>query len=68
MTRKEMNTVVAGLQLLHGFKVKKGYCCHQESKELLIALGSNYGIYGWNWTLYLDIYNKVVYIDGYRNF
>lgn len=49
-------------------KIKKGYCCHYESndKNNLIQLGFNDGVYGWNWSLYID--NECLYIDGYRNY
>lgn len=65
MTRKEMERIIAGE------KVKKGYCCYQEdgiSKFNLKELGTNHGIYGWNWTLYYYQPTNTYYVSGYRNY
>lgn len=47
-----------------------GYCCEQESgkrKSELVELGYNAGVYGWNWTAYLDALTDTLYISSYRN-
>lgn len=48
-----------------------GYCCEQnipgKSKYDLIKLGSNSGVYGWNWTAYADNETDTLYISCYRN-
>ena len=49
---------------------KRGYVCYQEdgkSKFELIELGYNMGVYGWNWTAYLDPTTDTVYCSCYRN-
>lgn len=49
---------------------KRGYCCYQDcnkSKYDLVELGFNRGIYGWNWTLYLDTDTDTLYCSCYRN-
>lgn len=49
---------------------KKGYCCVQDdgkSKYDLLKLGYNAGVYGWNWTAYLDTETNTLYVDCYRN-
>ena len=43
---------------------KVGYCCYQDagvSKYDLIELGYNSGVYGWNWTAYLDPKTSTLY-------
>lgn len=49
---------------------KRGYCCEQnsgKSKYDLLELGYNRGVYGWNWTLYLDTETDTLYCSNYRN-
>ena len=49
---------------------KTGYCCYQDSgksKWELIELGYNSGVYGWNWTAYLDSETNTLYVSYYRN-
>lgn len=49
---------------------KRGYCCYQESgksKYDMMELGYNSGVYGWNWTLYLDTETDTLYCSCYRN-
>ena len=49
---------------------KVGYCCYQDagvSKYDLIELGYNSGVYGWNWTAYLDPKTSTLYVSCYRN-
>lgn len=49
---------------------KRGYVCYQEdnkSKYDLIELGFNRGVYGWNWTAYLDPTTYTLYVSDYRN-
>jgi hypothetical protein len=49
----------------------RGYCCEQnipgKSKHELVKLGSNSGVYGWNWTAYLDSDTNTLYVSNYRN-
>lgn len=49
---------------------KTGYTCEYSApggKHSLIKLGYNSGVYGWNWTAYLDSANDTLYISYYRN-
>lgn len=49
---------------------KIGYCCYQDdnkSRWELREIGYNSGIYGWNWTLFVDDENDTLYISCYRN-
>ena len=49
---------------------KRGYCCYQDdniSKWDLLELGFNHGVYGWNWTCYLDVKTDTIYVSCYRN-
>jgi hypothetical protein len=49
---------------------KTGYCCYQDagkSKYDLVELGYNAGLYGWNWTAYLDSKSNTLYVSYYRN-
>ncbi len=65
MTRKELNNIIKGE------KVKKGYCCYQDdnlSKYDLKEIGTNCGVYGWNWTLYYHKKTNTYYVSGYRNY
>lgn len=65
MTRAELVRVYN--QVKH---CKIGYCCYQDAGKSiykLINLGSNSGIYGWNWTAYLDPETDTLYISDYRN-
>ncbi|MBP5412880.1 MAG: hypothetical protein J6Y47_06480 [Bacteroidales bacterium] len=69
MTRQEAkNIILRGVA--SGATYKHGYCCYQNdniSKWDMIELGSNSGIYGWNWTLYYSPTNNTYYCDSYRN-
>lgn len=65
MTRKELMNIYR--QAAH---CKIGYCCYQDagiSKYDLTELGYNSGVYGWNWTAYLDTTTNTLYISCYRN-
>lgn len=51
-----------------------GYCSEQDycksrgiSRYDLIVIGSNHGLYGWNWTLYRNPANGDYIISSYRN-
>ena len=49
---------------------KTGYCCEQDApcgKYALLRLGSNSGVYGWNWTAYADTGTDTLYVSYYRN-
>lgn len=66
LTRKDLQRYKEYARLTDR-EIVKGYGCHYQSKsENLLELGYNSGIYGWNWTLYLD--DGHLYIDGYRNY
>lgn len=55
---------------LKGFKVlDSGYCTLQNliRSNLVITLGSNSGVYGWNWTAYIVKGTDVIILDSYRN-
>ena len=65
MTVKELYQVYC--QVEH---CKRGYCCYQDagvSKYDLIKIGYNSGVYGWNWSAYIDPKTNTLYIDCYRN-
>lgn len=65
MTVKELFRIYQGVD-----HCKCGYCCYQDagvSKYDLIELGYNTGVYGWNWTAYLDPKTSTLYISNYRN-
>lgn len=67
MTRKELNRIRGQVNT-----VKSGYCSFSNlpyiEKEKYICIGSNYGIYGWNWSVYLNTKDSILIIDGYRNY
>ena len=69
MTRQEAKCVIEnGLRL--GANYKHGYCCYQDdkiSKWDMIEIGSNTGVYGWNWTLYYYPVTNTYYMNSYRN-
>lgn len=49
---------------------KTGYCCEQSAnvnKYDLTKLGYNAGVYGWNWTAYLERESNTLYVSYYRN-
>ena len=49
---------------------KIGYVCYQDdglTTYKMIEIGSNRGIYGWNWTAYLYPYTNTLYVSCYRN-
>lgn len=64
MTNKELKEIYD--QVKH---CKKGYCCQQQCKNgmNLIEIGYNKGLYGWNWTAYLDQETSTLYVSNYRN-
>ena len=65
MTTKELRKFY--LQVKH---CKRGYCCEQtapEGKCNLIILGTNHGLYGWNWTAYYSKKTDTLYVSNYRN-
>lgn len=66
MTVKELIKVYDQVQ-----HCKRGYCCEQmiinKGKADLIKLGENSGLYGWNWSAYLDLDTSTLYISNYRN-
>ena len=67
MTRKELSKIKDWCEW-NGWKIISGYCCIQQSKDVLIKIGSNCGVYGWNWDAYIAPNEKTLYIDGYSNF
>lgn len=69
MTKKEMHVIKAEA-LYKNYKWKEGYVCYQTDKlstHDLLKVGSNYGVYGWNWSLYLHPETKTFYLSYYRN-
>lgn len=49
---------------------KVGYACEYEAekdKSKLVKLGRNSGVYGWNWTAYVDFETSTMYVSCYRN-
>lgn len=69
MTRKEAKTIISR-GVMTGATYKSGYCCYQSdniSKWDMIELGTNNGVYGWNWTLYYSPANNTYYCNSYRN-
>lgn len=66
MTVKELKEIYDQVQ-----HCKRGYCCEQyvpnKGKNDIIKLGSNFGLYGWNWTAYLDQDTSTLYVSNYRN-
>lgn len=49
---------------------KVGYCCQYSSGKSeydLVELGFNHGLYGWNWTAFLDPETDTLYVSCYRN-
>lgn len=65
MTVKELYRIYQGVE-----HCQVGYCCYQDagiSKYDLLELGYNRGVYGWNWTAYLDTKTDTLYISAYRN-
>lgn len=70
MTKKEAKKIMENFEKL-GYKVKKGYCCHHECKDLtqLVKIGTNISkTLGWRWDLYLDTNYCTLYLDGYSIF
>lgn len=59
MTRKDCYTF--GLPVY-----QTGYCNIQSASKALVYLGSNSGIYGWNWDAFL-VPGVAVITTGYRN-
>lgn len=72
MTRRELNLVKESVSWIGG-TIKTGYCCLQDFRVdhpdlQFIEIGTNLGVYGWNWTAYYSPNYNVLFIDGYRNF
>ena len=67
MTRKELNRIKNNVKT-----VITGYCKYSnlpyKEKQHYIEIGTNYGVYGWNWTAYLNTEDSILIIDGYRNY
>lgn len=67
MTRKELKAFINQCA-----NVKRGYCCYSNLPYSIKAncrlIGTNSGVYGWNWSLYYDGTTDTAYIDGYRNY
>lgn len=65
LTRKDL------VRIYHSFThCKIGYCCYQDdgkSRITLREIGYNAGVYGWNWSLFVDDDSDTLYIDCYRN-
>lgn len=69
MTRKELKEVRRNAEA-NGIDFRQGYCCYQDDglgRWDLIPIGTNYGVYGWNWTLYFCERTRCFYLSGYRN-
>ena len=51
--------------------VKRGYVCYREDMlepyRDLKLIGTNSGVYGWNWSLYYHAKTDTAYISCYRN-
>lgn len=70
MTREEAKRIIEDGIWYKGAAYKSGYCCYQNdniSKYEMDELGSNSGVYGWNWTLYYSPSNNTYYCNSYRN-
>ena len=70
MTRKEAKRIIEGGIWYKGSAYKVGYCVYADdniSKYDMEELGSNSGVYGWNWTLYYSPANNTYYCNSYRN-
>lgn len=55
---------------LKGYNVfDSGYCSLQNitKSDLVIELGYNHGLYGWNWSAYLIKGTNAVLLNSYRN-
>ena len=69
MTRDEAKRILE-YGKRNGCHYKRGYCCYQNdnvSKFDMVEIGSNSGVYGWNWTLYFNPKNLTYYLSCYRN-
>lgn len=69
MTKREANIMLWDFKH-NGYTIKTGYCCYQNDNIgtcSLIKLGSNSGVYGWNWSIFLHPTEKIIYISNYRN-
>lgn len=67
LTRKEAKRIIGATKVYGPY-----YCSSQKYREAfpnyqLNEVGYNYGLYGWNWTLYYDVNNDAYIMDGYRN-
>ena len=65
MTNKELTRFCGSCK-----HVKRGYVCYQKdnlSSFDLKLIGTNSGVYGWNWSLYYYAKTDTVYISYYRN-
>lgn len=70
MTRADLNRIHRDADK-KGSRWVTGYCKFYDDdvdKYSMIELGTNRGMYGWNWTLYYCKENDTFYVDGYRNF
>ena len=67
MNNKEASKIISGY-IQMGYTYLHGYCVLQDYRVNGIKLGSNHGLYGWNWTLYVYPQNNIIYCHGYRNF
>lgn len=72
MTKYELHNLRTEVKIFHqNLKWKEGYCCYEEdgcSRNSLLELGTNRGLYGWNWTLYFSDETMTFYVSGYRNY
>ena len=49
---------------------KIGYCCEysaSKDRTQLLKMGTNWGVYGWNWSTYYDDNTDTLYVSYYRN-
>lgn len=69
MTRKELREFAVENRLQID-RVVVGYTSYSnapaELKEGCIKLGSNSGVYGWNWTAYFNAEKRILFVDSYR--
>lgn len=68
MTRKELHQFASFNNVK---KVIAGYGCYKnlpsDEKEKFVFVGSNSGIYGWNWSAYFNPKKQELRLDSYRN-
>lgn len=67
MTRNELKRWITASD-----KYIAGYCKYSnlpyEEKKNFREIGTNSGIYGWNWTAYHNVMTDTLIVDGYRNY